>query len=58
MYKANTKEYTIENARHELQFMDDEEIRKYISFIRTWNVTTKNKQIYEAWITLAEEIGA
>lgn len=56
MYKADTKNYTIENAKHEAQFMDEKELQDYFKFIKTWKVTTKNKAMYEAWIQLEKEI--
>lgn len=56
MYKADTKNYTIENARHEAQFMDEQELQDYLKFVHSWKVTTKNKPMYEAWIQLEKEI--
>lgn len=48
--------YTIEEARHELQFMDDQEVFDYINFIKTWKVNKNNKAMYTAWMIIAAEM--
>ena len=56
MKTFNPNNYTVEDARHELQFMDDEELKNYISYVRGWKVNKKNKNMYDAWIQIAEEL--
>ena len=56
MKTFDPKMYTIEDARHELQFMDDKEVSDYINFIKTWKVNKNNKAMYTAWMIIAAEM--